>query len=189
MKMVIDMAKPLSQARWTDDVAYRFTQINEIFLIMWPIIKEALDEAEQQQNQTGAGNPQSNSNGDSSDGQTGSNGNPGSGNPNSSGNTQSMNHSAAAIQAVVNGLAQTASNTGANAAPQNQSTSKVASANRKQAQKGQQAQGGQKTSPRRRLRRIRMGRTSKSKRPWKLLHGASATRRRRKSWRRTLRPT
>ena len=145
MKMVIDMAKPLSQARWTDDVAYRFTQINEIFLIMWPIIKEALDGAEQQQNQTGAGNPQSNSNGDSSDGQTGSNGNPGSGNPNSSGNTQSMNHSAAAIQAVVNGLAQTASNTGANAAPQNQSTSKVASANRKQAQKGQQAQGRQKT--------------------------------------------
>ena len=58
-----------------------------------------------------------------------------------------MNHSAAAIQAVVNGLVQTASNTGANAAPQNQSTSKVASANRKQAQKGQQAQGGQKTSP------------------------------------------
>ena len=138
MKMVIDMAKPLSQARWTDDVAYRFTQINAIFLIMWPIIKEALDEAEQQQNQTGAGNPQSNSNGDSSDGQTGSNGNPGSGNPNSSGNTQSMNHSAAAIQAVVNGLVQTASNTGANAAPQNQSTSKVASANHKQAQKGQQ---------------------------------------------------
>ena len=145
MKMVIDMAKPLSQARWTDDVAYRFTQINAIFLIMWPIIKEALDEAEQQQNQTGAGNPQSNSNGNSSDGQTGSNGNPGSGNPNSSGNTQSMNHSAAAIQAVVNGLVQTASNTGANAAPQNQSTSKVASANHKQAQKGQQAQGGQKT--------------------------------------------
>lgn len=56
-----------------------------------------------------------------------------------------MNHSAAAIQAVVNGLVQTASNTGANAAPQNQSTSKVASANHKQAQKGQQAQGGQKT--------------------------------------------
>lgn len=123
MQSLVKLAQPLDIARYTDNTAEKFSQINRLLLVLWPYIKKVLDEVDKsQQNQQGQSQQSQSQQGQQQQGPQGSKKVP----------------SQQAIQSVLNQLNKACSNAGTTQAPKGRKSSKQASANAKIAAKGNQ---------------------------------------------------
>ena len=141
MQKLMEMAKDVNLAQYTDDPIVRSGYINSAMLALWPWIREELDNIQKQEQ------PQSDQNdsggrGDFGDGQnqqSDPNGQQQSGSQGGQNNPPSKD----AIQSILDQLKQGANQSGATKAPENRKASKEAKTRTKQAMKA--AKSGQST--------------------------------------------
>lgn len=124
MQKIMEMAKDINLAQYTDNPVVRSGYINSAMLALWPWIREELDQHQSQENQKSQGDP---------NGQSGQNGDQGGQGQNRQ--SQGSSPSERAIQSILDQLKQGASQSGTTQVPEARKASKEAKSRSKQAMK------------------------------------------------------
>lgn len=164
VQKLFKVAQSLDLARYTDNTEVKFSQMNKIVFVLWPFIKDALENADK--SQCGGNGDENGDSGNGSSGNTPQNPSQQGGSQNSSSSSggsqpspnlgqpqqgQNTTPSPQAVQSVLNQLGKAAQSSGQTTAPQNRVSSSTAKAAAKTAQKQngtppQPSQGSQATS-------------------------------------------